>query len=172
MIEAKGDAEIDLLRLAQAIRSTRIQKLARSGILGVVANILHKQTSPLGHLFFDHKGGLRDPGGNHVGRMKEFSQHATYAPAVVQFPRPGHLQIRLRAGTMLRAPVGSATPVTSDRSTFPGIGLTCHFIAGARSVIPELPGPRTVAKYVGRSINNSRQGAMPRRHRVFVPSMI
>jgi len=54
---------------------------------------------------------------------------------------------------MLTAPVGSATPAT----IFPGIGLTCHFIAGVTSVNPELPGPRAVAKFVGTSINTSRQ---------------
>jgi hypothetical protein len=69
-------------------------------------------------------------------------------------------------------PVGSAMPNTMDKSTFPGIGLTCHFIAGDTSENPELPRPRTVAKYVGISICSSRQGAIPKRHRVFVPSTI
>src|SRR3984893_5357979 len=73
---------------------------------------------------------------------------------------------------MSTAPVGSAMPNTKDKSTFPGIGLTCHFIAGDTSENPELPRPRTVAKYVGTSSSSSRQGAIPRRHRVFVPSTI
>src|ERR1700681_1883831 len=73
---------------------------------------------------------------------------------------------------MSTAPVGSATPKTTDKSTFPGIGLTCHFIAGATSENPELPGLRVFAKYVGRSNSSSRQGATPRRHRVFVPSIV
>jgi|ERR1700726_432428 hypothetical protein len=51
MIEPTRDVEIDLLPLAQAIRSARIQKLARSEILRIVANILHKQARPLGHFF-------------------------------------------------------------------------------------------------------------------------
>jgi len=63
-------------------------------------------------------------------------------------------------------------PKTRDKSTFPGIGLTCHFTAGATSENPELPGPRMFAKYVGISSNSSRQGATPRRHRVFVPSIV
>src|ERR1700694_4257426 len=63
-------------------------------------------------------------------------------------------------------------PNTRDKSTLPGIGLTCHLIAGATSEKPELPGARTFAKYVGRSSSSSRQGAIPRRHLVFVPSIV
>src|ERR1700736_5006607 len=50
------------------------------------------------------------------------------------------------------------------------MGLTCHLTAGATLENPELPGALMFAKYVGRSSNSSRQGATPRRHRVFVPS--
>src|ERR1700686_5858368 len=67
-------------------------------------------------------------------------------------------------------PVGNATPNTADRSTFPGIGLICHFSAGATSENPDPSGPRTFAKYVGTSTRTSRQFAMPARKRVFVPS--
>jgi hypothetical protein len=63
-------------------------------------------------------------------------------------------------------------PNTTDKSIFPGIGLTCHFIAGATSENPELPDPRTFAEYVGTSSSSSRQGAIPKRHRLFVPSMV
>src|ERR1700687_6045157 len=61
-------------------------------------------------------------------------------------------------------------PTTRDTSTFPGMGLTCHLIAGATLENPELPGALMFAKYVGRASNSSRQEATPRRHRVFVPS--
>src|SRR5580700_6559782 len=73
---------------------------------------------------------------------------------------------------MSAAPVGSASPATKDKSILPGIGLTCLFIAGAISENPELPGARTFAKYVGRSISSSRQEATPKRQRVFVPSIV
>ena len=73
---------------------------------------------------------------------------------------------------MLTAPVGKATPDTNDRSIFPGIGLICHFRAGVTSGNPDLPGPLTGARELGRSINISRHDAIPKRHRVFVPSMI
>jgi hypothetical protein len=39
---------------------------------------------------------------------------------------------------------GSATPNTGDKSTFPGIGLTCHFIAGATK--PRASRPSDVCK--------------------------
>jgi len=52
-------------------------------------------------------------------------------------------------------------PKTSDKSIFPGIGLTCHFSAGATSEKPEFPGPLRFAKYVGRSTSSSKQGAIP-----------
>src|ERR1700738_5650765 len=71
---------------------------------------------------------------------------------------------------MLAEPVGNATPNTAERSTLPGIGLICHFSAGATSEKPEPSGPRTFAKYVGTSTRSSRQFAMPARNRVFVPS--
>src|ERR1700719_4257097 len=45
------------------------------------------------------------------------------------------------------APVGSAMPATRDKSTFPGIGLTCHLTAGEISENPELPGVLMFAKY-------------------------
>ena len=72
----------------------------------------------------------------------------------------------------LGIPKGSATPNTRDKSIFPGIGLTCRFIAGATFENLELPGPRTFAKHVGRSNSSSRQGATPKRHRVFVPLIV
>src|SRR5215471_585892 len=68
------------------------------------------------------------------------------------------------------APVGSPTPVVIERSNFPGIGLICHFTAGATSVNPEDPGPRNVVTLLGRSTNTSRHGATPRRSRLLVPS--
>src|SRR6202171_6531167 len=67
-------------------------------------------------------------------------------------------------------PVGNATPNTAERSTFPGIGLICHFSAGATSEKPDFSELRTFAKYVGVSTRNSRQFAIPVRKRVFVPS--
>jgi hypothetical protein len=39
VIEPKRDVEIDLLRWAQVVQSARIEKLARTRILGVVANV-------------------------------------------------------------------------------------------------------------------------------------
>src|ERR1700738_2420755 len=63
-------------------------------------------------------------------------------------------------------------PNTRDKSTFPGIGLTCHLTAGAISENPELPGALMFAKYVGWSTSSSRQGATPSRHREFVPSIV
>src|SRR5260221_14361579 len=73
---------------------------------------------------------------------------------------------------MSAAPVGSAMPNTRDKSIFPGIGLTCHFTAGATSETPELPGARMFAKYVGTSTSSSRQGAIPSRHLVLLPSIV
>jgi hypothetical protein len=47
-----------------------------------------------------------------------------------------------------RVAAGAALPPnTRDKPIFPGIGLTCHFLAGATFENPELPGPRTFAKY-------------------------
>src|SRR5258708_16278440 len=73
---------------------------------------------------------------------------------------------------MSTAPVGSAMPNTRDKSIFPGIGLTCHFTAGATSENPELPGARMFAKYVGTSTSSSRQGAIASRHLVLLPSIV
>ena len=70
------------------------------------------------------------------------------------------------------APVGRATPTVIDRSIFPGTGLICHFTAGPTSEKPELPGTLTFAKKVGRSTKTSRQGAIPSRHRLLVPSPV
>src|SRR5579863_5457393 len=72
---------------------------------------------------------------------------------------------------MATAPVGNATPATTDRSIFPGTGLICHLTAGDTSLKPDAPAPCTPVKYVGRSTRTSRHGAMPNRHRLLVPSM-
>src|SRR5258708_1715091 len=87
--------EIDLLSWAQMIQSARIQELARTPILWVVAKVFHKQARSLAHFFFDDKSGFRDAFGYQLRGAEELRQHAAQAPAVVQFPRPWHLQIRL-----------------------------------------------------------------------------
>jgi hypothetical protein len=57
VIEPKRDVEIDLLRWVQVVQSARIEKLARTRILGVVANVLHKQARQS-----EHQRPLIDPG--------------------------------------------------------------------------------------------------------------
>src|SRR5258708_9207646 len=73
---------------------------------------------------------------------------------------------------MSAAPVGSAMPNTRDKSLFPRTRMTCRFTAGATSENPELPGARMFAKYVGTSTSSSRQGAIPSRHLVLLPSIV
>src|SRR5260370_22628017 len=99
MIEPERDMEIDLLSWAQTIRSARVQELARTGILGVIANIFHEQARLLGYFLLDHKGSFRNAFGCQVRGAEEFSQHAAHPPTIVQFPRPWQLQIGLRAAT-------------------------------------------------------------------------
>jgi hypothetical protein len=51
MVESESDMKIDLLNRAQMIQSARIQELARTSILGIIADIFHKQAGLLGYLF-------------------------------------------------------------------------------------------------------------------------
>jgi len=53
MIEPKRDTEIHLLRRAQTIQPARIQEQAGARILGIIANVFHKQARFLGYFFFD-----------------------------------------------------------------------------------------------------------------------
>jgi hypothetical protein len=66
-------------------------------------------------------------------------------------------------------PVGNATPKTTERSTFPGIGLICHLNAGATSEKPESQHRVYLQNRLAclRAVQNR---AHPRRHRVFAPS--
>src|SRR6202171_5706965 len=97
MVESEGDMKVDLLRRAQMIQSAGIQELARTSILGVIANIFHEQAGLLGYLFFDRKGGLRHALGRYVRGTEELGQHTAHAPTFIQLPRPWQLQVRLRA---------------------------------------------------------------------------
>src|SRR5260370_25736714 len=97
MIEPESDMEIDLLRWAQALNTTRIEKLTRPRILGGIADIFYKQAGFLGYLLFDHEGGFRDAPGCQLRGTEELRQHAAQTPTIAQFPRPWHLQIGLRA---------------------------------------------------------------------------
>src|SRR5229473_4706574 len=97
MVESESDMKIDLLSRAQMIQSARIQELARTSILGVIADIFHKQAGLLGYLFFDRKGGFRHAFGRYVRGTEELGQHTAHAPTFIQFPRPWQLQVRLRA---------------------------------------------------------------------------
>src|SRR5665213_1334845 len=72
------------------IQSAGIEKLARTAVFRVVADIFGKQAGLLAHLLFDRKRGFRDARSHHVSWAKKFGQHAAEAPAVVQFPRPRH----------------------------------------------------------------------------------
>src|ERR1700675_3603157 len=96
MVESESDMKIDLLNRAQMIQSARIQELARTSILGVIADIFHEQAGLLGHLFFDRKGGLSHALGRYVRGTEELGQHTAHTPTFLQFPPPWQLQVRLR----------------------------------------------------------------------------
>src|ERR1700730_15343233 len=65
-------------------------------MVGIVANILHKEACFLTHFLLDHEGSLSDELARRIGGANELCDHSAEAPAMVQFPRPGKLYIRLR----------------------------------------------------------------------------
>src|SRR3984893_6420240 len=158
--------KVHLLSRSEAIHAARIQQLSRTSIRRVIAYVFHKQARPLRHLLFDYKSGFRDQLAGRLGGTNEFGENSTQSPTPRGIDRWGCPPGRAVRGE----PVGNATPNTAERSIFPGIGLICHFSAGATSEKPEPSGPRTFAKYVGTSTSTSRQVAMHARNRVFVPS--
>src|SRR5205809_8060474 len=96
-------------------------------MVGIVANILHEKTRLLTHFLFDDERGLSDELACRIGGADELRDHSAEAPAVMQFPRPGKLHIRLRttpgnigrAGRQSHADDGGEVNFAGDRTDLP-----------------------------------------------------
>src|SRR6476469_7313601 len=114
VIEPERNVEVDLLGSVHMIKRARIQEQAGTGTFGIVADIFGKHAKFLRQLLFQHEGGLGDALGREVRRAEELGEHAADAPAIMQLPRPGKLEI-LRATTGDRDHAGRQRHAEYDR---------------------------------------------------------
>ena len=95
VIKPDREMKIELLGWCRMVESTGVEELAWPTTRRVVADVLRKHAHLVGQLLFNDKRRLGDPLAREINGAEELGEHAAQTPAVVQFPRPWELQVRL-----------------------------------------------------------------------------
>src|SRR5260370_20658198 len=170
-VEAESDVDIDRLRISDAIAAAGIDELAGSAVKREVADIFDEQEGTFAEFPLEHDGRLIAEFVDRVVGREKIRHHAGNAPAIAELHRPRKLQIGLHAAARDRpSPGWQSGAYRHGEIDFARHRTDLPF--ERRRYVSKARATRAAerADIVRQSIRTSKQGAIPRRQRLLVPS--